>query len=54
MATYMVGEGRLAGNYGYGNAVAVVLFVISLTIALIYQRFVLRRDTAGALTEGKK
>ncbi len=54
MATYMVGEGRLAGNYGYGNAVAVVLFAISLTIALIYQRFVLRRDTAGALTEGKK
>lgn len=54
MATYMVGEGRNAGNYGYGNAVAVVLFIISLVIALIYQRFVLRRDTAGALTEGKK
>jgi raffinose/stachyose/melibiose transport system permease protein len=51
MATYMVGEGRNAGSYGYGNAVAVVMFVISLTIALIYQRFVLRRDTAGALTE---
>ena len=30
MATYMVGEGRNAGNYGYGNAVAVVMFVISL------------------------
>lgn len=51
MATYMVREGRLAGNYGYGNAVAVVIFVISLVIALTYQRFVLRRDTAGALTE---
>jgi ABC-type sugar transport system permease subunit len=50
MATYMVREGRLAGNYGYGNAVAVVIFVISLAIALTYQRFVLRRDTAGALT----
>jgi multiple sugar transport system permease protein/raffinose/stachyose/melibiose transport system permease protein len=33
--------------------VAVVLFLISLVIALIYQRFVLRRDTEGALTEGK-
>jgi raffinose/stachyose/melibiose transport system permease protein len=54
MATYMVGQGRNAGNYGYGNAVAVVIFIISLTIALIYQRFVLRRDTAGALTEGHK
>jgi len=52
MATYMVREGRLAGNYGYGNAVAVAIFVISLVIALTYQRFVLRRDTEGALTEG--
>jgi raffinose/stachyose/melibiose transport system permease protein len=45
MATYMVTEGRNAGNYGYGNAVAVVLFLISMIIALVYQRFVLRRDT---------
>ncbi len=51
MATYMVREGRLAGNYGYGNAVAVVIFLISLVIALTYQRYVLRRDTEGALTE---
>ena len=49
MATYMVTEGRNAGNYGYGNAVAVVLFLISMAIALVYQRFVLRRDTQGAL-----
>jgi raffinose/stachyose/melibiose transport system permease protein len=53
MATYMVTEGRNAGNYGYGNAVAVVLFLISLIIALLYQRFVLRRDTQGALTGGR-
>jgi raffinose/stachyose/melibiose transport system permease protein len=51
MATYMVANGRTSGNFGYGNAVAVVLFLISLAVALIYQRFVLRRDTAGALTE---
>lgn len=50
MATYMVLSGRTSGNYGYGNAVAVVLFIISLTVALLYQRFVLRRDTDGALT----
>ncbi|MCG2798968.1 MAG: sugar ABC transporter permease [Cellulomonas sp.] len=54
MATYMVTNGRNSGNYGYGNAVAVVLFLISLVIALIYQRFVLRRDTEGALTGGRK
>jgi raffinose/stachyose/melibiose transport system permease protein len=54
MATYMVANGRTSGNYGFGNAVAVVMFVISLVIALIYQRFVLRRDMAGAITERKK
>ena len=54
MATYMVAQGRDAGNYGYGNAVAVVMFLISLVIALLYQRFVLRRDTEGALTEGEE
>jgi len=52
MATYMVGNGRNAGSYGYGSAVAVVMFVISLAVALVYQRFVLRRDTAGAITGG--
>jgi raffinose/stachyose/melibiose transport system permease protein len=54
MATYMVTNGRNAGNYGYGNAVAVVLFLISLVVALIYQRFVLSRDTEGAITGGKR
>jgi ABC-type sugar transport system permease subunit len=53
MATYMVANGRIAGEYGYGNAVAVVLFFISLAAALLYQRFVLRRDTDGALTGGR-
>lgn len=54
MATYMVSYGRNAGSYGYGNAVAVVLFLISLVVALVYQRFVLRRDTEGALTGGDR
>jgi len=52
MAIYMVGQGRDAGNYGYGSAVAVVMFLISLAVALLYQRFVLRRDLRGAVTEG--
>jgi raffinose/stachyose/melibiose transport system permease protein len=52
MATYMVLNGRMAGQYGYGNAVAVLLFFISLAVALVYQRFVLRRDTEGAITRG--
>lgn len=36
MATYMVREGRDAGNYGYGSAVALIIFIISLTVALLY------------------
>ena len=50
MATYMVREGRDAGNYGYGSAVALIIFIISLVIALLYQRLVLNRDLDGALT----
>lgn len=53
MAVYMVANGRNAGSYGYGNAVAVVMFLISLIIALLYQRFLLRRDTASATGEGR-
>ena len=35
---------------GYASAVAVIMLVISLVFALLYQRFVLRRDIEGALT----
>ncbi|GAA2985464.1 raffinose/stachyose/melibiose transport system permease protein [Microbacterium terrae] len=52
MATYMVQQGQFAGQPGYGSAIAVILFVISLVIALVYQRFALRRDLAGAVTRG--
>jgi raffinose/stachyose/melibiose transport system permease protein len=52
MATYMALNGRLASNYGYGSAVAVIMFFISLIVALCYQRFVLRRDLRGAVTQG--
>lgn len=52
MATYMVEKGQFGGQPGYGSAIAVILFLISLTVALIYQRFALRRDLAGAVTTG--
>jgi len=51
MATYMVQQGQFAGQPGYGSAIAVILFVISLVVALLYQRFALRRDLAGAVTD---
>ncbi|HWL76955.1 sugar ABC transporter permease [Microbacterium sp.] len=52
MAVYMVEYGLNVTQIGYGSAVAVVLFLISLVVALIYQRFALRRDLQGALTTG--
>ncbi|MBD7958191.1 sugar ABC transporter permease [Microbacterium sp. Sa4CUA7] len=52
MATYMVQQGQFAGQPGYGSAIAVILFVISLVVALVYQRIALRRDLAGAITRG--
>ncbi|RZI84674.1 MAG: sugar ABC transporter permease [Microbacterium sp.] len=50
MAVYMIQYGQT--QPGFGSAVAVILFVISLAIALVYQRFALRRDLAGATTSG--
>jgi raffinose/stachyose/melibiose transport system permease protein len=50
MATYMYEYGFERFQLGYGSAVAVVLFLLSLMVALAYQRFVLRRDVEGAVT----
>jgi raffinose/stachyose/melibiose transport system permease protein len=50
MATYMIDRGFTRSQFGYGSAVAVILFAISLVFAISYQRYVLRRDVEGALT----
>jgi raffinose/stachyose/melibiose transport system permease protein len=50
MAIYMIDHGFKRFQFGYASAVAVIMLVISLAIALVYQRFVLRRDIRGALT----
>ena len=50
MATYLVEIGSSRQQIGFGTAVAVILFVISLVIALVYQRFALNRDLEGATT----
>jgi raffinose/stachyose/melibiose transport system permease protein len=49
MATYLIDHGFKRYEFGYGTAVAVVLFIICFAFALLYQRFALRRDTEGAL-----
>jgi raffinose/stachyose/melibiose transport system permease protein len=50
MAIAMFKAGFKGQQMGYGSAIAVILFVFSLVVALLYQRFVLRRDTDGAIT----
>lgn len=45
MAIYLINQGTNRSLYGYASAVAVLLFVISLVLALTYQRLILRRDT---------
>jgi raffinose/stachyose/melibiose transport system permease protein len=50
MSTYMVLDGFRSLEFGYGATIAVILFGFCFVFALLYQRFALRRDTAGALT----
>jgi raffinose/stachyose/melibiose transport system permease protein len=50
MAIAMFKAGFRSHQFGYGSALAVILFLFCLVVALLYQRYVLRRDTDGALT----
>ncbi len=50
MAVYMFDQGFVRFQFGYGSAVAVILFLICFVLALAYQRLVLRRDVEGAMT----
>ena len=54
MATYLLDHGFSRYEFGFGSAVAVVLFVVCFIFALLYQRFALRRDLQGALTGTKR
>jgi raffinose/stachyose/melibiose transport system permease protein len=40
----MITQGSRRTLYGYASAVAVILFVISIAVASLYQVFILRRD----------
>jgi raffinose/stachyose/melibiose transport system permease protein len=50
MATYMFLDGFRSLEFGYGTAIAVIMFAFCFVFAIVYQRFALRRDTEGALT----
>jgi raffinose/stachyose/melibiose transport system permease protein len=46
MATYLY-ENFRRGLFGYASAVSIVIFAIALVVALLYQRYALRRDLRG-------
>jgi raffinose/stachyose/melibiose transport system permease protein len=50
MAVTMFQYGFKRYEVGYASAISVAMFIISLVFALFYQRFVLRRDIEGAVT----
>jgi raffinose/stachyose/melibiose transport system permease protein len=50
LAVTMFQEGFKRFHVGYASAISMVIFLISLSFGLLYQRFVLRRDLAGAIT----
>ena len=50
MAIAMFKAGFRSNQFGYGSALAVILFLFCLVVALLYQHYVLRRDTEGAVT----
>ncbi|WP_213450170.1 carbohydrate ABC transporter permease [Rhizomonospora bruguierae] len=50
MAITMFQYGFRRYEVGYASAISMAMFLISLVFALLYQRFVLRRDMEGAIT----
>jgi raffinose/stachyose/melibiose transport system permease protein len=50
MAVTMLEFGFKRSQVGYASAISVAMFALSLVFALIYQRFVMRRDLEGAST----
>lgn len=50
MAVTMFQDGFRRFEVGYASSVSMVMFAISLVFGLLYQRYVMRRDTEGAVT----
>jgi len=49
MASYMYRFGIKSFNLGFGSAVAVIIFAVSLIFSIGYQRSVMRRDYVGTV-----
>lgn len=51
MSTYLYDRFR-DSRFGYASAISIVIFGLSLVVALLYQRFALRRDLEGSGPHG--
>jgi raffinose/stachyose/melibiose transport system permease protein len=54
MAVTMYQHGFVRFEVGYASAISILMFAICLVFGLFYQRFVLRRDLEGAVTNMRK
>lgn len=48
IASYMMQIGFFRSDWGYGSAIAVIMFLLSFVIALAYMATILRRDSADS------
>lgn len=54
MATYLINQGTRSQNFGIAGAASVILFVIALVMAVLYQQLILSRDTRSDVVTVKK
>lgn len=54
MATYLINEGTRSQNFGIAGAASVILFVIALIMAVLYQQLILSRDTRPDVVTAKR
>lgn len=54
MATFLIQQGTERSNYGIATAASVILFIVALVMALLYQRFVMGRDNTVTVVRRKK
>lgn len=51
IASYMMQIGFFRSDWGYGSAIAVIMFLISFTIAIFYMTTILRQDSGRGASE---
>lgn len=53
IASFMMDKGFFRKDMGFGSAIAVIMFLISLIVALLYMFFILRRDNSDSVKKAR-